>query len=168
MGHIKCITLKLARCVLWTFPWVLYNCYLYIIVLPKALIKKDIHNFRFPPPTNWPPRYNWNIIESGVDHNNHNPTRTLAFFWHSRYSEQSWFINITYWVLVILILTCVSVRQSLSIHYLFDFVCIYTTYNLLGIVVIVTLKIIIFQTHSICFILFDAIKMFVHSHIPTC
>jgi hypothetical protein len=23
---------------------------------------------------NWPPRYNWNIVESGVKQNNHNPT----------------------------------------------------------------------------------------------
>ena len=27
---------------------------------------------RFPPPKNWPPRYNWNIVESGVKY--HKPT----------------------------------------------------------------------------------------------
>ena len=29
---------------------------------------------RFPPPVKWPPRYNWNILESGVKHHNTTPT----------------------------------------------------------------------------------------------
>jgi hypothetical protein len=29
---------------------------------------KYIHNTE-----NWPARYNWNIVESGVKHHNHNP-----------------------------------------------------------------------------------------------
>jgi hypothetical protein len=28
---------------------------------------------RFPLPLNWPPRYTWNIVESGVKHHNPNP-----------------------------------------------------------------------------------------------
>ena len=27
---------------------------------------------RFPPPINWPTRYNWNIVESGIKHNKPN------------------------------------------------------------------------------------------------
>jgi hypothetical protein len=29
---------------------------------------------QFPPPLKWPPRYNWNIVESGVKH--HEPNQT--------------------------------------------------------------------------------------------
>jgi len=32
-----------------------------------------IQVLRFPPPKNWPPRYNWNIVESGVKYHNSNP-----------------------------------------------------------------------------------------------
>ena len=39
----------------------------------------------FPPPKNWLPGYNWNILESGVKHHNPNsyPTNTVT---------QSWFL----------------------------------------------------------------------------
>ena len=33
---------------------------------------------RFPPPINWPPRYNWNVVESGVKH--HQQTNNLLNF----------------------------------------------------------------------------------------
>jgi hypothetical protein len=40
-----------------------------VITFVSAL--RDIGNFlRFPPPINWPPWYNWNIVESGVKHHN--------------------------------------------------------------------------------------------------
>jgi hypothetical protein len=28
---------------------------------------------------NWPPRYNWTIVESGVKHHNHNPLKLLSY-----------------------------------------------------------------------------------------
>ena len=43
-----------------------------VITFVSAL--RDIGNFlqvlRFPPPINWPPWYNWNIIKTGVKHHN--------------------------------------------------------------------------------------------------
>jgi hypothetical protein len=35
---------------------------------------------RFLHQLNWPPRYNWNIVESGVKHQNPNPSITCYFF----------------------------------------------------------------------------------------
>jgi hypothetical protein len=40
-----------------------------------------LHVLQFPPPIKWPPRYNWNIIESGVKH--HNPNTVIY-----QYGEQ--------------------------------------------------------------------------------
>ena len=38
----------------------------------------------FPPPKNWPPRYNWNIVESGVKHHSLSYPLLLMFFrWFS-------------------------------------------------------------------------------------
>ena len=33
----------------------------------------------FTPPRNWPPRYNWNIVESGVKHHKPNLLHTVVF-----------------------------------------------------------------------------------------
>jgi hypothetical protein len=37
---------------------------------------------RFPPPINWPQRYNWNIVESGAKHHkqNHKPITLFTLF----------------------------------------------------------------------------------------
>ena len=37
----------------------------------------------FPPPKNWLPRYNWNIVESSVKHYNSNPNAEFTSRWSS-------------------------------------------------------------------------------------
>ena len=47
-----------------------YSIQHYVIKFVRALrqVVGFLRILRFPPPINWPPRYNWNIVESGVKH----------------------------------------------------------------------------------------------------
>jgi hypothetical protein len=46
---------------------------------------------RFPPPINWPPRYNWNIVESGVKHHQTNNIITCKQLHMMNWFFSTWF-----------------------------------------------------------------------------
>ena len=56
-----------------------YSIQHYVIKIVSDL--RQIGGFlRFPPPINWPPRYNWNIVESGIKyHIPHNQTNNILY-----------------------------------------------------------------------------------------
>jgi hypothetical protein len=45
----------------------------YVIKVCQWQVGSFLRTFRFPQQQNWPPRYNWHIVESGVKHHNPNP-----------------------------------------------------------------------------------------------
>ena len=55
----------------------LYSIKYYVIKFVSDLQQFGgfLRALRFPPPINWPTRYNWNIVESGVKYNNLQPER---------------------------------------------------------------------------------------------
>jgi hypothetical protein len=57
---------------------------------------------QFPPPKNWLPRYNWNIVESGIKHRNPNPvflnwcySITMVLVWIRLREEQKYRVRVT-------------------------------------------------------------------------
>ena len=52
----------------------------YVIKLVSDL--RQVGVFRFLHQYNWTPRYNWNIVESGTNHNpNHNPWKEMCLYY---------------------------------------------------------------------------------------
>jgi hypothetical protein len=56
----------MARCTWYNFTWISL-----LVTCDRSVIFSGYSGFLHQ--YNWPSRYNWNIVESGVKHHNHNP-----------------------------------------------------------------------------------------------
>ena len=82
----------------WKATWHLKNCEYYVLGCTSFFFLRfvsEVDGFLwallFPPSVNWPPRYSWNIVESGIKH--HNPNFNLYAF---GLVTRPWHTNATY------------------------------------------------------------------------
>ena len=72
-----------------------YSIQHYVIKLVRDLrqVSGFLQVLRFPPPNNlnWPPRYNWNIVESGIKH--HKPNQPIMIY---QYPQKTWLSDALY------------------------------------------------------------------------
>ena len=68
-----------------TLPKLLWTMFKQISVIKFVSDMRQVGGFLrvlwFPPPINWPPQYNWNIVESGIKHHKTKPLFfTICYF----------------------------------------------------------------------------------------